>query len=147
MPTVFMRISRAWKRASCTAPAPRRAARQCSILASVPAGRQWLMRNTILTLLNRKLTDRYHASGHWRVDTIYALASGHAQRSPTRPAARDRFRRVRCGELVAAADALSESLARHGVRPGVLGGEGASEASRERGCRLTIRRSDIPLPR
>ena len=102
------------------------------------------MRNTILTLLNRKLTDRYHASGHWRVDTIYALASGHAQRSPTRPAARDRFRRVRCGELVAAADALSESLARHGVRPGVLGGEGASEASRERGCRLTIRRSDIP---
>src|SRR5215471_9754173 len=71
-----------------------------------------------LTLLAPDLIRRYRAAGLWRDDTIYALAGAHARRAPERAAARDRFRRVSFGELVAAADRLAADLASGGVRPG-----------------------------
>ena len=70
------------------------------------------------TLLSSELIERYTASGHWRSDTIYALAKGHAERAPDSFAVRDRHRRITYRQVVDAADALAADLARHGVEPG-----------------------------
>src|SRR5215471_13376362 len=71
-----------------------------------------------LTLLAPSLIQQYRAASFWRDDTIYALAGAHARRAPGRAAARDRFRRVSFGELLAAADRLADDLANGGMRPG-----------------------------
>jgi acyl-CoA synthetase (AMP-forming)/AMP-acid ligase II len=72
----------------------------------------------ILTLLSSELVRRYYAEGFWRNETIYALASAQARRAPDAPAVRDRYRRIRYGELLAAADRLATDLARRGIKPG-----------------------------
>jgi acyl-CoA synthetase (AMP-forming)/AMP-acid ligase II len=74
--------------------------------------------NTLPTLLSPELIERYTASGHWRGETIYALAKGHAELAPDSFAVRDRVRRVTCRQLVDAADALAADLGRRGVEPG-----------------------------
>src|SRR5262249_24942460 len=74
--------------------------------------------NTILTLLGAEQIRRYSAAGLWGDDTIYALARRHAERAPARYAVRERARRIRYGELIAAADRLAGDLGAHGVRPG-----------------------------
>jgi acyl-CoA synthetase len=73
---------------------------------------------TIETLLTSALIERYTASGHWRGETIYALAKAHAERAPHSFAVRDSSRRVTYRELIEAADDLSADLARRGVAPG-----------------------------
>jgi acyl-CoA synthetase len=73
---------------------------------------------TIPTRLTPELIERHTASGHWRSDTIYALAKGHAERRPDSFAARDGVRRITYRQLVEAADALAADLARRGVEPG-----------------------------
>jgi acyl-CoA synthetase (AMP-forming)/AMP-acid ligase II len=73
---------------------------------------------TIETLLTPALIERYTASGHWRGETIYALAKAHAERAPNSFAVRDSSRRITYRELIEAADALAADLARHGVAPG-----------------------------
>jgi acyl-CoA synthetase (AMP-forming)/AMP-acid ligase II len=70
------------------------------------------------TLLSPELIERYTASGHWRNETIYALATAHAERAPDSFAVRDRIRRITYRQLVDAADALAADLARRGVEPG-----------------------------
>jgi acyl-CoA synthetase (AMP-forming)/AMP-acid ligase II len=74
--------------------------------------------NTILTRLSAELIRKYEAEGFWRSDTIYALARGHAERTPDAFAIRDRFRRLTHRQLLAAADALAADLAGYGVRAG-----------------------------
>jgi acyl-CoA synthetase len=74
--------------------------------------------NTVLTLLGSERLAQHYAAGHWRDDTIYALAGAHARTSPRKFAIRDRFRRLTYAELIAAVDALAADLAKHGVRPG-----------------------------
>jgi acyl-CoA synthetase len=74
--------------------------------------------NRVLTLLSSELIRQYYAAGHWRNETIYALAAAHARRVPDAAAVRDARRRVGYGELVAAADRLAADLARRGVRAG-----------------------------
>ena len=76
------------------------------------------MTNTLLTLLDKARLEAHYRSGFWRRDTLYALARGHAGRSPDRPALRDRHRRLSWRQLVAVSDALAGDLARHGVRAG-----------------------------
>src|SRR5687768_13380655 len=70
------------------------------------------------TLLSSELIERYTASGHWRSETIYALAKGHSERAPDSFAVRDRHRRITYRQVIDAADALAADLARHGVEPG-----------------------------
>jgi acyl-CoA synthetase len=74
--------------------------------------------NTILTRLSAELIRKYEAEGFWGNDTIYALAQGHAKRTPEAFAVRDRFRRMNYRDLVAAADALAADLVGHGIEPG-----------------------------
>src|SRR5271165_5768458 len=76
------------------------------------------MTNRLLSLLSAEQIRRFYAAGHWRDDTIYSLAGAHALRAPGRYAVRDRLRRLTYAELIAAADALAEDLARRGVREG-----------------------------
>jgi acyl-CoA synthetase len=74
--------------------------------------------NTLLTRLSADLIRQYEAQGFWGCDTIYALARGHAERTPEAFAVRDRFRRVIIRDLIAAADALAADLAARGIEPG-----------------------------
>jgi len=76
------------------------------------------MSNTLLTTLDRARLRESYNSGFWRDDTIYALAAERAQREPGAPALRDAHRRINCGELVAAADALAAELRGAGLRRG-----------------------------
>ena len=77
-----------------------------------------MMTNTILTLLSKDRIEAHTASGHWRNETIYMEAAGHADRTPDAFAVRDGFRRLTYRQLVDAADRLAADLARRGVRPG-----------------------------
>ena len=76
------------------------------------------MNSTILSLLNKEATEEYYRNGHWRDQTIYGHARRNAERSPDRPAIRDRFRTISRAELVRAADGLAADLARRGVGAG-----------------------------
>jgi acyl-CoA synthetase (AMP-forming)/AMP-acid ligase II len=60
----------------------------------------------------------HYADGHWRTETIYNLAAGHAQTTPDAWAVRDRLRRLTYREFVEAADALAADLAGHGLQLG-----------------------------
>ncbi len=100
---------------------------------------------TIPTRLTPELIERHTASGHWRGDTIYALAKGHAERAPDSFAVRDRYpphhlspacRRRRCAGGRSGAARRRAGPARRGV---------AAEPDRERGgaARLLARRHDL----
>src|SRR5262245_7959124 len=77
-----------------------------------------MTRDTIPTRLSPEMIESYTASGHWRGDTIYALARGHAERAPNSFAVRDSVRRISYRQLVDAADQLAADFARHGLEPG-----------------------------
>jgi acyl-CoA synthetase (AMP-forming)/AMP-acid ligase II len=72
--------------------------------------------------MHRPLSDdqvrRYYAAGFWRDDTIYALVRAHAHKTPESFALRERHRRLSYRALVAAADALADDLAGHGLVAG-----------------------------
>src|SRR3954469_8382572 len=74
--------------------------------------------NTVLTRLSAELIEKYEAEGFWQGDTIYALVRRHAEHTPQAFAVRDRYRRLTYAQLLAAADALADDLARYEVRPG-----------------------------
>ncbi len=76
------------------------------------------MSSHILSLQNAEAVAEFTRLGHWRDETIYDLAAGHARRAPGRFAIRDRFRRLSWRELVDAADALAADLGARGVRRG-----------------------------
>ena len=75
------------------------------------------MTSTILSLISADQIRAFHEQGYWQDQTIYAVARGHAERTPDRPAIRDRFRRLSYGALIAAADAFAADLHARGVRP------------------------------
>jgi acyl-CoA synthetase (AMP-forming)/AMP-acid ligase II len=76
------------------------------------------MTSPVLSLLSADAIRRYTQSGFWGTETIYAIVRRHALRSPEKIAVRDRFQSVTYGELLAAADALANDFARHGLRGG-----------------------------
>lgn len=76
------------------------------------------MTNTMLTLLSRDRLAETYAAGHWRDDTIFALAAAHARRAPGKAAVTDRSGTIGYGALIARAEALAGALARAGVRSG-----------------------------
>jgi acyl-CoA synthetase len=76
------------------------------------------MRSVVLSLLNADEIHRHTHSGFWRGETIYAIARGHALRTPDNVAVRDRFQCVTYDKLILTADRLARDLQRHGVRPG-----------------------------
>ncbi len=76
------------------------------------------MSNTVLTLLSHHRLAETYAAGHWRDDTIYALAREHAVADQERPAVRDRHRRLSYGRVVQLADAFAGELEKAGLRQG-----------------------------
>lgn len=76
------------------------------------------MFNTVLTSLSASQMKAFYEAGHWRPDTIYALARGWAEQRPDAFALRDRWRRVTYTQLVDAADRLAGALHAQGVKPG-----------------------------
>jgi len=76
------------------------------------------MQNMTLTLLSATQIEDFYKSGVWRNDTIYSLASSHAEATPDAPAIRDRLRTLTYKELLDAADRLAATLHHAGVRPG-----------------------------
>ena len=76
------------------------------------------MTSHILSLLNSGALAEYHRLGHWRDETIYAIARTHADRSPDRYALRDQARRLTWRELIEAADAVAADMAGRGLVPG-----------------------------
>jgi acyl-CoA synthetase len=76
------------------------------------------MFNTVLTSLSATQMKAFYEAGHWRDDTIYALAHGWAQQRPDAFVLRDRLRRITYAQLVDAADRLAAALHDHGVKPG-----------------------------
>jgi acyl-CoA synthetase len=76
------------------------------------------MPGPLLTLLNAQMVASYTVAGFWGDETIYDLAARHARTTPLAYAVRDRHRRLRYAELVAAADRLAAYLAGWGIRPG-----------------------------
>ena len=76
------------------------------------------MTSRILSLLSRASLDEYYRRGWWRDETVYAVARAHAERSPDRPALRDRHRRLNWGEAIDAADRFAAELASRGIAAG-----------------------------
>jgi acyl-CoA synthetase len=76
------------------------------------------MTNPILTLLSKARLEQEYASGYWRDDTIFSLASRWAALSPDKIAVRDRTGSVTYGDLVGRANALANRLLEAGLRPG-----------------------------
>lgn len=76
------------------------------------------MTDSTLTILSKALLAEHYASGFWRDDTLYTLASGHAERTPAKPAVRNASGRITYAELVEAADRLASDLETAGLRRG-----------------------------
>ncbi len=76
------------------------------------------MTSRILSLLSRASLETYYRQGWWRDETVYAVARAHAERSPDRPALRDRHRRLTWREAIDAADRFAADLAARGIVPG-----------------------------
>ncbi|MBO0687942.1 MAG: acyl--CoA ligase [Candidatus Dormibacteraeota bacterium] len=74
--------------------------------------------NRLLTLLTDAQVRAFTEAGHWRDQTVYALAREHARREPRRVAVRERLRSTTYGELVDAGDRLAAALDQRGLRPG-----------------------------
>lgn len=75
-------------------------------------------KNTTLTLLSAEQIRAFYASGHWRDQTIYQAANGHALSNPGHYAIRDGHRRLTYVQLIHAADALARRFAQAGLVPG-----------------------------
>src|SRR5262249_54456132 len=76
------------------------------------------MTNTLLTLHDPALAQRYYAEGLWRRDTLYALLCEHAARRPEAFAVRDGRRRLSWRELRTLVDAVAADLHQAGVKRG-----------------------------
>ena len=74
--------------------------------------------NTLLTLFDLERYKAHTRDGFWRDDTVYALARGHAERTPDRVAVRTAFGVLTYADLIRAADAFATDLTMRGVRPG-----------------------------
>jgi acyl-CoA synthetase (AMP-forming)/AMP-acid ligase II len=74
--------------------------------------------NTLLTLFNLERYKAHTRDGFWRDDTVYALARGHAERTPDRVAVRTAFGVLTYADLIRAVDAFATDLTMRGVRPG-----------------------------
>jgi non-ribosomal peptide synthetase component E (peptide arylation enzyme) len=66
--------------------------------------------STILTLLGPERLREHYEAGHWRAETLYSVARGHAEGAPDAIAIRDRHRRVSYRDLAAAADRMAADL-------------------------------------
>ena len=73
---------------------------------------------TILTLHDPQIARAYHEAGHWRADTMYALARQHATKRPDTYAVRDSQQRLTWMDLIRWTDALAADLQRAGLRGG-----------------------------
>ena len=76
------------------------------------------MNNPEITTHSSAQRRQYRSSGFWQDKTIYRIVREHAEQAPDRFAARDRYRRLTCRQLVSAADQLAEDLSKNGVEPG-----------------------------
>ena len=76
------------------------------------------MTSLILSLSNKVSSDEFYRLGHWRDQTIYAIARAHAERIPEGFALRDRARRLTWRALVDAADRFAADLKGRGVVAG-----------------------------
>ncbi len=78
------------------------------------------MNNAKITTHSAAQQRQYRASGFWQDTTIFQIVQGHVERAPDRFAARDRYRRLTCRQLVEAAECLATDLSENGVEPGQL---------------------------
>ncbi len=76
------------------------------------------MSNVMLTTLNAAQAGAFRAAGHWRDDTIYALARANAEKSPGKTALLTRHGVTTYRALIEAADALGAKLDARGLAPG-----------------------------
>ena len=76
------------------------------------------MTSLILSLSNKVSSDEFYRLGHWRDQTIYAIARAHAERIPEGFALRDRARRLTWRAPVDAADRFAADLKGRGVVAG-----------------------------
>ena len=76
------------------------------------------MTNTLLTLHDPEMAQRYYAQRLWRHDTLYSLLWQHAERRPGSFAVRDGIRRLTWGELLAMVDAVAADLHAAGLKRG-----------------------------
>jgi acyl-CoA synthetase len=76
------------------------------------------MTNTVLTLHDPGMAQRYYAGGLWRRDTLYTLLRDRAAQRPAAFALRDGQQRLNWGELRALVDAVAADLEQAGVKRG-----------------------------
>ncbi len=76
------------------------------------------MTSHILSLLNSGTLAEFHRQGHWRDETIYAIARRHADRSPDGYALRDQARRLTWRGLIEAVDSFAADMAGRGLVSG-----------------------------
>ena len=76
------------------------------------------MTNTLLTLHDPEMAQRYYDEGLWQQDTLYTLLCAHAARRPTAFAVRDGQRRLSWSELRALVDGVAADLHAAGLKRG-----------------------------
>jgi acyl-CoA synthetase len=76
------------------------------------------MTNTLLTLHDPELAQRYYAEGLWRRETLYTLLCDHAAQRPEAFAVRDARQRLSWSELRAVVDAVAADLHAAGLKRG-----------------------------
>jgi acyl-CoA synthetase len=76
------------------------------------------MTNTILTLHDPRLAQKYYGERQWRQDTLYSLLCDHAARRPEAFAVRDAQQRLSWCRLRSLVDAIAADLAEAGVKRG-----------------------------
>ena len=76
------------------------------------------MTNTLLTLHDPEMAQRYYDEGLWQQDTLYTLLCAHAAGRPTAFAVRDGRRRLSWRELRALVDAVAADLHAAGLKRG-----------------------------
>jgi len=74
--------------------------------------------NTLLTLHDPEMAQRYYDEGLWQQDTLYTLLCAHAAGRPTAFAVRDGRRRLSWRELRALVDAVAADLHAAGLKRG-----------------------------
>ncbi len=74
--------------------------------------------STLLTLHNPRTARRYYDAGWWRAETLYALATYHAQVRPQAYALRDSRLRLTWAQLRQWVDALAADLHAAGIKRG-----------------------------
>ena len=72
----------------------------------------------MLTLLSYQTAKTYYAEGFWQEDTFYTLLEKHARAKGDSFALRDGSKHITWKGLLAWVDAISESLAQAGLKPG-----------------------------